>query len=201
MTRPNPLAANVLSLPPSAEVKSSLLEFESATAALLATPVKPAARSMLWIVVSLVVACATAAALIPIDMVVTAAGRVVALQPTVVVQPLETAIVRAIHVREGQVVRAGEALARLDATFSAADADALEAQVRSFQAEVDRLSAEAANSPYRPTTSDSALSGPQVQRLAEPDRSSTRDSSSCSRRLTTASSAVSSSMRRWVRVT
>src|SRR5713101_333680 len=156
MTSPSPLAANVLSLPPSAELKSSLLEFESATAALLATPVKPAARSMLWIVVSLVVACATAAALIPIDMVVTAAGRVVALQPTVVVQPLETAIVRAIHVREGQVVRAGEVLARLDATFSAADADALESQVRSFQAEVDRLSAEAANSPYRPTTSDSA---------------------------------------------
>jgi hemolysin D len=156
MTSHSRLAANVLSLPPSAELKSSLLEFESATAALLATPVKPAARSMLWIVVSLVVACATAAALIPIDMAVTAAGRVVALQPTVVVQPLETAIVRAINVREGQVVRAGELLARLDATFSAADAGALESQVRSFQAEVDRLSAEAANSPYRPTTSDSA---------------------------------------------
>jgi membrane fusion protein, hemolysin D len=134
----------------------ALLEFELPTAALLATPVKPAARRVLWTVISLVAACATAAALVPIDMVVTAGGRVVGMQPTVVVQPLETAIVRAINVREGQVVRAGQVLARLDPTFSAADVGALEAQVRSFQTEVDRLSAEASDAPYRPSTSDSA---------------------------------------------
>jgi len=40
--------------------------------------------------------------------------------------------------------------------FSAADASALEAQVRSFQPEVERLSAEASDQPYRPTTSDPA---------------------------------------------
>jgi HlyD family type I secretion membrane fusion protein len=106
--------------------------------------------------VSLVAVCATAAAIVPVDMVVTARGRVVAIQPTVVVQPLEKAIVRAINVREGQVVRAGQVLARLDPTFSAADVRALEARVRSFQAEVDRLSAEASNQPYHPSTLDSA---------------------------------------------
>src|SRR5262249_5703757 len=84
---------------PAADSTASLLEYEVPTAALLATPVKPAARGVLWTVVSLVVACAAAAALVPIDMVVTAPGRVVALQPTVVVQPLETAIVREINVR------------------------------------------------------------------------------------------------------
>jgi hemolysin D len=156
MTRPNLPAQNALSLSPPAHLMSPPLEFESATAALLAMPVRRAARNMLWAVISLIAACAAAAALVPIDMVVVASGRVVALQPTVVVQPLETAIVRAINVREGQVVRAGEVLARLDPTFSAADAAALEAQVRSFQAEVDRLSAEASNIPYRPSTSDSA---------------------------------------------
>src|SRR5262245_34170027 len=149
------LPASTRQLPGSADQTLPLLEFELPTAALMATPVKPAARSMLWTVVSLVAACATAAAVVPIDMVVTTGGRVVAMQPTVVVQPLETAIVRAINVREGQVVRAGQVLARLDPTFSAADVGALEAQVRSFQAEADRLSAEASNTPYRPSTSDS----------------------------------------------
>src|SRR5262245_54490111 len=142
--------------PGPANASSPLLEFEVATTALLAAPVKPAARGILWTVISLVAACATAAALVPIDMVVTAPGRVVALQPTVVVQPLETAIVREIDVREGQVVRAGQVLARLDPTFSAADAGALEAQVMSFQAEVDRLSTESSGAVYRPNTSDSA---------------------------------------------
>lgn len=139
-----------------ADPTASLLEFEAPTAVLLATPVQPVARSMLWTVISLVAACMIAAALVPIDMVVTAPGRVVALQPTVVMQPFEAAIVREINVREGQVVRAGQVLARLDPTFTAADAGALEAQVRSIQPEVERLSAEAAGQSYHPTTSDPA---------------------------------------------
>src|ERR1700722_2971330 len=141
--------------PRSADPSLSLLEFELPTAALMATPVKPAARSMLWTVVSLVAACATAAAVVPIDMVVTSRGRVVAIQPTIVVQPLETAIIRAINVREGQIVRAGQVLAQLDPTFSEADVGALKNDVQSFQAEVGRLTAEASDQPYRPT-SDSA---------------------------------------------
>jgi hemolysin D len=149
-------AVSTRRLPGSADPTLPLLEFELPTVALMATPVKPAARSTMWTVVSLVAACATAAAVVPIDMVVTSGGRVVATQPTMVVQPLETAIVRSINVREGQVVRAGQVLARLDPTFSAADVGALEVQVRSFQAEVDRLSAEASDQPYRPSTSGSA---------------------------------------------
>jgi len=149
------LPASTRQLTGPADPTLPLLEFEVPTTALMTTAVKPAARSMLWTVASLVAACATAAAVVPIDMVVTATGgRVVAAQPTVVVQPLETAIVRAINVREGQLVHAGQVLARLDPTFSAADVGALEAQVRSFQAEVDRLSAEASDQPYSPSTSD-----------------------------------------------
>jgi HlyD family type I secretion membrane fusion protein len=134
----------------------ALLEFESPTGALIEAPVKPAARSVLWTVVSAVIVSMIVAGLFPIDMVVTGAGRVVSLRATNVMQPLETSIVRAINVREGQTVRAGELLARLDPTFSGADESALQAQVKSFQAEVDRLSAEASSTPYQPTTTDAA---------------------------------------------
>ncbi|MBR1280452.1 HlyD family type I secretion periplasmic adaptor subunit [Bradyrhizobium sp. AUGA SZCCT0177] len=111
---------------------------------------------MLWTVVSAILASMAVSALFPIDMVVTGSGRVVSLQATNVVQPLETAIVRAINVREGQTVRAGELLARLDPTFSAADVSALQTQVKSFQAEVDRLTAEASGTPYQPTSADTS---------------------------------------------
>ena len=128
----------------------SLLEFHSPTAALTVAPALHGARGTIWVVCSLAAACIGAAALIPIDKVVTTQGKVVAESATSVVQPLETAIVRSIDVREGQVVHKGDVLARLDPTFATADAGALESQVASLTAEVDRLQAEANGTVYKP---------------------------------------------------
>ena len=130
----------------------SLLEFHSPSAALAVTPIQYGARSVGAVVCTMVVACFAVAGLIPVDKVVTAGGKVVAETASTVVQPLETAIVRSVDVREGQVVRKGALLARLDPTFVAADASSLQAQVDSLQSEVDRLQAEATDQPYKPAT-------------------------------------------------
>ena len=45
--------------------------------------------------------------------------------PTLLVQPLETAIVNSIDVSEGEWVKAGQILAHLDPTFTSADVGAL----------------------------------------------------------------------------
>jgi HlyD family secretion protein len=90
----------------------------------------------------MLVAWIAALAVIEVDRVVTAAGRVVSKSSVMVVQPLETAIVRSIVVHEGQRVRSGDMLARLDPTFSAADVGALKIQTTSLEAEVSRLQAE-----------------------------------------------------------
>ena len=108
----------------------------------------------LWMITSMVVVLIVASALIPIDQVVTAQGIVVSQSPTILVQPLETSIVRSIDVREGQRVRAGDVLARLDPTFAAADLATLAAQVTSLEAEVARLQAEAAGKPFSYTGTD-----------------------------------------------
>ncbi|MBV8911592.1 MAG: HlyD family type I secretion periplasmic adaptor subunit [Acetobacteraceae bacterium] len=148
----------------------SLLEFHSPTNALTVTPVLHAARPVTWMVVTLVGACFAASALIPIDKVVTAPGRIIAENPTSVVQPLETAIIRSINVHEGDTVKKGELLARLDPTFATADMGAMQSQVASLQAEVDRLQAEASGTDYHPADGSSAavLQGAIfVQRKAE----------------------------------
>ena len=129
---------------------NALLEFQSPTLALAHATIRAGARGTTWAVCSLVGACIAAMALIPIDKVVSAHGRVVSEAPTVVVQPLETAIVRSIDVREGEVVHRGQLLARLDPTFAAADEQALKAQVASLSATVARLHAEATGQAYTP---------------------------------------------------
>jgi hemolysin D len=104
------------------------------------------------------VACLMAMGLIPIDRVVTAQGKVVSREPLLVVQPLETSVVRSIDVTEGQSVHAGDVLARLDPTFAAADVGASEAQVSTLQAEVLRMQAEADGRPFASTGPDPNLS-------------------------------------------
>jgi hemolysin D len=134
-----------------------VLEFLSPSAAIAATPIPRAARGLIWVVGSMFAAWLAALGLIQIDRVVTAAGRVVSKASTIVVQPLDTAIVRSIEVREGQKVRSGDLLARLDSTFAAADVDALQARVASFQAEVSRLQAEVEERPFRYSGLDPSL--------------------------------------------
>ena len=126
---------------------SAILEFQSPSRAIAAAPIPRTARGTIWVISSMFAACLTAMGLIPIDRVVTAQGKVVSKVPLLVVQPLETSVVRSIDVIEGQSVRAGDVVARLDPTFTAADVGALEAQVSTLQAEVSRMEAEATGRP------------------------------------------------------
>jgi HlyD family secretion protein len=158
LPRPSPKAIS----PVSKEDRLSLpviLEFQSPSSAILAAPVPRSARSITWIICSMFLAGLLATGFIPVDRVVTMRGKVVSEVPTQVVQPLDASIVRSIEVHEGQKVRKGDLLAQLDPTFAAADVGALQAQVSSYSAQVDRLQAEAANKPYtyEGTNADRAL--------------------------------------------
>jgi HlyD family secretion protein len=121
----------------------AILEFQWPSTAVSNAPIPRAARGIVWMISSLVVVLITVAGLIPVDQVVTTRGLVVSQSPNIIVQPLETAIVRSIEVREGQHVQAGQLLARLDSTFASADLQALAMQVSTLEAEVARLKAEA----------------------------------------------------------
>ena len=134
----------------------ALLEFYSPSAALLTARPRGPARAVTWVMAGLFASTGAAAALIPIDKVVTAQGRIVATEATVVVQPLETAIVREIDVKEGDRVRKGQLLAKLDPTFTTSDKTALTSQVDSLSAEVARLQAEADGREYLPPAGSGA---------------------------------------------
>ncbi|WP_243350963.1 HlyD family type I secretion periplasmic adaptor subunit [Stenotrophomonas acidaminiphila] len=85
------------------------------------TPVSPAARWTLRIIVAFFCFALLWACIGKVDVVAVAPGKTVVGGRTKVIQPLETAVVRHILVRDGQVVKQGDILVELDATATGAD--------------------------------------------------------------------------------
>ena len=137
-----------------ANTGAQVLEFLSPSEAIAAAPMPWLARGTIWTVGSMFGAFLLATGFIQVDRVVSATGRIVSTAGNVVVQPLETAIVRSIEVRPGQRVRSGDLLAKLDPTFAAADAGAIQSQVKSLEAETARLRAELDEKPFEPADQD-----------------------------------------------
>ena len=119
-----------------------LESFRSQTGALLAERGPRAARWLLRLAAAGLASAIVAAAFVKIDRTVTGGGQIYSLQPTMVVQSLDRAIITSLTVREGDRVSAGQVLAMLDPTFAAADVAQLNVQIESLNAQIGRLEAE-----------------------------------------------------------
>lgn len=128
----------------------ALLEFHSPTQGYVNLPATASARYMVWLVACLFFACLIGMVWFPINRVVSTTGRLTSTQPTILVQPLETSIVKSIDVHIGDYVHKGDVLAHLDPTLTEADIVNVRQQMIAYQAEADRLRAEAEGRDYTP---------------------------------------------------
>jgi hemolysin D len=133
------------------EADSSVLEYLPASHAMITLPVPIFARRVTLIVSAMVVMAITVFAVMPMQRIVSAPGRMVTMTPSVSIQPLETSIVRDVLVHEGETVKAGDLLARLDPTFSGSDENQYKSQLRSFGAQAERAQAELDGVDYKPS--------------------------------------------------
>jgi HlyD family secretion protein len=148
LPRPSSKAISTVAADRSDPTLPAILEYQSPSTAIINMPMPPVARNITLTLSSMIVALVVLASVVKVDQVVVAPGLVVAKAPTMVVQPLETAIVRSIDVSVGDLVHAGQILAKLDPTFAAADLGALTAQVSALQAQTSRMQAELENRPF-----------------------------------------------------
>jgi hemolysin D len=118
------------------------------------TPPSPLKRAVLWTIVALVVALVTWASVGEISVVATAPGKFIPDGRVKEVQPLESSIVKAIHVKEGQFVHQGDLLLELDPTLTAAELAASADKYSFNQLEQARLTAELSQTPVHLSTSD-----------------------------------------------
>ncbi|MAA67005.1 MAG: hypothetical protein CL581_19785 [Alteromonadaceae bacterium] len=85
------------------------------------TPASPIGRVILYAIVLLFAIAVLWATFGKIDIVAVAQGKVVPSERVKVIQPLETAVIEQIHVKEGQSVKAGQPLITLNTNITQAD--------------------------------------------------------------------------------
>jgi hemolysin D len=130
------------------------------------TPPSPVLRWTLWTLIALVIALIAWASIGSVSVVATAPGKFVPDGRVKEVQPLEASMVKAIHVTEGQRVRAGDLLLELDPALSAAELQADSDKYGFNQLEQARLAAELRES----RSSQSFKSSQPAERVALEER-------------------------------
>jgi hemolysin D len=143
------MPAQQLSLPRQSELARRQLSpaFESATAEVLAQPDRIPERATLYVLALLVLAVIAFCAVAKIDRIVKAPGRLMPLNGTLTVQPLEKAIISRVLVSVGDHVKKGQILATCDPTFAKADLTQLQQKIQSLQAQLARMEAEDSGRP------------------------------------------------------
>ena len=117
------------------------LEFLPAALEIVETPPSPLGRAVGATLIGLFVLALAWASLGHVDIVATAAGKIIPTGYSKVIQPFETGVVHAILVTNGQTVNAGDVLIELDSTINEGEISHLRSDLQSAQLDIARLRA------------------------------------------------------------
>jgi hemolysin D len=106
------------------------------------TPPSPFGRILLWAIVALVAGAFLWSYFGKVDEEVVARGKVIPDGMVKVIQPRDTGVIRAIHVKEGQRVKEGDLLIELDFTITQAEVESSERSLAINRYDMARLKAE-----------------------------------------------------------
>jgi hemolysin D len=125
-------------------------EFLPAALEIVDTPPSPVGRAIGLTIILVAIAAIAWACIGKVDIIATASGRIVPAGKTKIVQPADTGIVTAIHVADGDHVKAGDILIELNANQVSADRDRFVRDLLQANLNLARLRGLAATLPGTP---------------------------------------------------
>lgn len=135
-------------------VREDILEYQPDAVEIEDRPVPGKIRWVLYLILLSLVAVVIGAIIFKVDRIVVGEGELITSSPTIVAQPLSTAVVRTIHVEVGDTVEKGQVLATFDPTFTGADLTSLSAQELSLGVQIRRIRAELSGKGFRATAQE-----------------------------------------------
>jgi HlyD family secretion protein len=143
--------------------QSSALDFAPEIVKAQQRPPSPLPRTVLYALLALFGVLLVWACIGRLDIVAVAQGKLVPQSFLKIVQPAEPGIVREILVKEGDAVKEGQVLVRMDTRLSDADSKALVAELHRKRLQLQRIEAELAGAPMKRGADDPADIYAQVE--------------------------------------
>jgi len=128
--------------------RPEMLEYQQDAVEIEEQPVPGKIRWVLYLIIVSLVLTVVGATVFKVDRIVVADGELITNTPTIVVQSLNTAVIRTINVQVGDVVAKDQVLATLDPTFAVADLSQLNKQNLTLGVQIRRIKAELKHSPF-----------------------------------------------------
>ena len=136
------VANNIVAFPSRGDSRErDELAFLPAALEIVETPPSPIGRAIGATVIAFFCLALIWAAFGQVDIIASAPGKIVPSGRVKLIQPFESGVVRAIDVRDGQSVKAGDVLIELDPTMTTAEADHIRSDLIAAQLDVARLRA------------------------------------------------------------
>ena len=133
---------------------ASALDFSPPLLRLQQSVPNPLGRKVLWTLLVLLAAMAVWSVVGRLDIVAVAEGKLVPQSYVKIVQPAESGIVKEILVKEGDTVRAGQVLMRMDTLITDADAKSIATDLQGKRLALRRIDAELADAPFQAQPDD-----------------------------------------------
>ena len=141
-------AKNIVSFPTARERREKdELAFLPAALEIVETPPSPTGRVIGATLIALFALALIWASLGHVDIVASSTGKIVPSGRVKLIQPFDTGVVRAIHVHDGQSVKAGEVLIELDPTMTEAEQEHIRSDLIAAQLNIARLRAALTDNP------------------------------------------------------
>ncbi|MFZ2269845.1 MAG: HlyD family type I secretion periplasmic adaptor subunit [Azonexus sp.] len=130
------------------------LDFSPPLLRLQESPPNPLGRKVLWTLLALLLALLLWAVIGRLDIVAVAEGKLIPESYVKIVQPAESGIVKEILIKEGQGVKAGQVLMRMDTLISEADTKSIEADYQRKRLALRRIQAELSGLSFKSEAND-----------------------------------------------
>jgi len=137
-------------------LKAEALEFAPAILRVEQESPSPLPRLVLYALLALFAVALLWAAFGRLDIIAVAQGKLVPQSSIQVVQPADAGIIKELLVREGDAVKEGQALVRMDARLSEADSKTLQAELHRKRLQLRRIEAELSGVPMKRQADDPA---------------------------------------------